>query len=454
MAGIFKAYDVRGQYPDELDESAARKIGYSLVRLLGGKTIVVGRDIRLSSPSLSDAFCAGAAQAGAQVTDAGPVSGPLLYRAIISGNFDGGAMITASHLTGEMNGIKLCSSDAVPLSGNKGLPALEKLTGSAPEGKIQPPHNVTRADFTREYIAWITGFVLTNRPVKIVADAGDGMAGPELDLLAAWLEKHERGVIIPMNDVPDGKFPHHGPNPFLPGKTAEMAKRVIDEGADFGVAFDGDADRCIFIDETGAPVAADLATALIAEYFLKRYPGGPILYDLRSSRIVPETIRRSGGRPVRSRVGHAFIKELMRQENAVFAGELSGHYYFKDAGFCDNGIMAMIWMANLLSSKNKTFSELIQPLRKYSSTGEINMRVSRSSEVISALASAFQDAEQDRLDGLTIQYPTWWMNIRPSNTEPLIRLNLEADTLEKMHAKVAQITKIIQETDPGATFVQ
>ncbi len=272
------------------------------------------------------------------------------------------------------------------------------------------------------------------------------MAGPEVKPL---FSKFPVLKPVALNLEPDGRFPHHGANPFLLSATNELQETVKDANADFGVAFDGDADRCIFVDERGKRIPADLVTALIAGYYLTTTPGATFLCDLRSSRVVAETITRLGGRAIRCRVGHAFIKEQMRQENALFAGELSGHYYFRDMGFCDNGIFAMIQMANLLSVQDQPLSRLIEPLKKYFSTGEVNIRVTRRDPVVAALRDAFSDAKTDTLDGLTMEYPAWWFNLRPSNTEPLVRLNLEADTEVRRDAMMADVLKVIRAADPS-----
>ncbi|MGA7628918.1 MAG: phosphomannomutase/phosphoglucomutase [Methanoregula sp.] len=450
MTGIFKAYDVRGVYPGELDETTAEKIGVAFANLMNSGSIAVGRDCRPSSPAIASAFIRGYIRGGGRVTDFGLASSPLLYYAIISGNFDGGAMVTASHLPPEINGIKLCREQAIPLSGDKGLPALEHLVATDP-GKGQTPDRpapglYTRGDMTGSYIDMVAGFIHARRPLTLAIDAGDGMAGPEIQRLFA---KIPTLTTVAVNLEPDGRFPHHGANPFLLSATNELQELVRESGADFGAAFDGDADRCIFIDEKGARVPADLVTALIAQHYLLQEPGATVLYDLRSSRVVAETVSHAGGRGLRCRVGHAFIKEQMRQENALFAGELSGHYYFRDTGFCDNGIIAMVQMINLLSEKDLPLSQLVAPLKKYSSTGEINIQVNRLDLIMGALRSAFPDAQTNTLDGLTMEYPAWWFNIRSSHTEPLIRLNLEADTKACMNKYTSEVLQVIRDADPS-----
>lgn len=446
MGTIFRAYDIRGAYPAELDEDTARRIGACFVRLLQAETIVIGRDMRLSSPSLAEAFIEGALSAGASVTDIGMVSTPLLYYALIDGEFDGGAMVTASHLPGEMNGFKLCRKNAIPLSGDTGLPALEHLVSDSPTIPPQPVRGPYRRLAAMDrYIRMLFSFVRPERPLTIIVDAGSGMAGPEVARIA---EKISQWTFSLMDMEPDGRFPDHIANPLIPSTTRNLQARVVGEQADIGVAFDGDADRCGFIDEEGNRVPEDLVTALIAEVFLQCHPGGTILYDLRSSRIVPETIRRLGGKAVRCRVGHAFIKPQMRKEGALFAGELSGHYYYRDTGYTDNAVMTMIQMLNLLSMKQEPFSRLVAPLKKYASTGEINLQVKDRDAVLAALEERYRDAGIDHLDGLTVEYPSWWFNIRPSHTEAVLRLNLEAQDEEAMEQRKRGLLSIVSKAAP------
>jgi phosphomannomutase len=448
MGGIFKAYDVRGSYTDELDDATAGKIGYAFGRLLDCSHIVIGRDARLSSPALARAFARGYAAAGGAVTDIGMVSTPLLYYSIIEGNFGGGVMVTASHLPSEMNGFKLCRRNAVPVSGDTGLPELERITNGALPVALSMSLSCTlkKTGMTEKYLVKLAGFVREQHPLTIAIDAGDGMAGPEVgrlfDLLPLW-------NLIPLNMEPDGSFPHHGANPFAHDATKELENRVPAERADLGVAFDGDADRCLFVDKQGRQVPPDIVTALIAEFFLAGEPGTRILYDLRSSRVVAETIRRLGGTGTRCRVGHAFIKAQMREEGALFAGELSGHYYFRDLGYIDCGLMAMIAMANVLSMKGEPLSSLVSPLMKYHSSGELNLQVSRKNAIIASLASVYRDAKTDRLDGLSVEFDTWWFNLRPSNTEPVIRLNIEADSELLMKRKKDEVLGLIRDADPS-----
>jgi phosphomannomutase len=453
MTGIFKAYDIRGSYPDELNEAMARKIGAAFVSLLGARRVVVGRDMRLSARALAKAFMEGANSSGASVADIGMTTTPMLYYAIIEGKFDGGAMVTASHLPGGMNGLKLCREAAIPLSGDHGLPTLERVVRE----QLPPDQGHTSKASYQErgvldkYIDRLGNFVHNPGPLKVVVDAGNGMAGPEV---SALFVRFPIWTLNPMYMEPDGTFPHHIANPLLPSTTRDLQTRVVKDKADIGVAFDGDADRCGFVDEKGERVPQDLVTALIAEFLLAKEPGKTILYDLRSSRIVPETITHLGGKAVRTRVGHAFIKEGMREANALFAGELSGHYYYRDMGFTDNGILTMVHMLNFLSSKNAALSDLIRPLKKYHSTGEINIKANVNDAIFSTLESRYADARRDHLDGLTVEYDTWWFNLRASNTEPVMRLNLEANDEGTMRERKRDVLRIIGDADPSMTIEQ
>ena len=448
MAGIFKAYDVRGRYPDEIDEKTAFKLGSAFIQLLKVTNIVVGHDMRTSSPSLAKAFIDGAVGSGARVTDIGMVTTPLLYFAIIEGAFEAGACITASHLGAAFNGFKLCREKAIPLTGDGELTELEKMVneGRASTNGGSPAGSCEERTFLPVYIEKMKTFVHNPKDLRMVVDAGNGIAGPEViglvELFPAW---HMTALYM----EPDGAFPHHVANPLIEENTRDLRSKVVTERADLGVAFDGDADRCGFVDEKGTRVPEDLVTALISQFFLAQNPGAVILYDLRSSRIVPETITRLGGKAIRCRVGHAFIKAQMRQENAFFAGELSGHYYYRDTGFTDNALFTMIQMLNLLSLKKQSLSGLIEPLKKYSATGEMNFTVTAKGEIYAALERQFKGGRQDHLDGLSIDYDDWWFNIRASNTEPLMRLNLEAESPGLMESKREEVMEIIQRADPG-----
>ncbi|MEJ2561937.1 MAG: phosphomannomutase/phosphoglucomutase [Anaerolineales bacterium] len=441
MAGIFKAYDIRGLAPQEINAEIARKIGAAFGQYLEGGRIVIGRDMRETSASLATALAAGALSSGLQVFDIGMATTPMLYSAIIRRDFRGGAMITASHLPKQYNGIKLCREKAIPLSGDQGLPEIEALTRHIDT----PPQSQSQAqkiDFLGDYIDELSTFIEGNEHLKVVVDAGNGMGGLDTPRL---IPRFEHCDFITMLMNPDGEFPVHVPNPAIPSTTEKLQERVKTENAALGIAFDGDGDRCGFIDEKGGRIPADLMIAVLAEYFLAKSPGATILYDLRSSRAIPERIRELGGKPVKTRVGHSFIKSKMREDSAVFAGELSGHYYFQDLGYIDCGLMAMVVMLNLLGKKQQSMSELVRPLMKYARSGEINISTKEPDRMLEVLASAYKDGEQVHLDGLSVEYPSWWFNLRKSNTEPVVRLVIEADNEDILAQKKSELMEIVHQ---------
>jgi phosphomannomutase len=437
---IFKAYDIRGVYPTELNEEIVRKIGYAFAQFLGKEHIVIGHDMRESSPVLNEAFIDGVLSYGADATDIGYATTPMLYSAIIDGGFDGGAMITASHLPAEYNGIKLCREKAIPLSGAEGLPDVERLYHAVDALPTTGRGHLHTMEFLSRYLELLLPFVKSDDPVRIVIDAGNGMGGLDTPHLLDHLHHVEA---VRMYFEPNGQFPHHVPNPVEPENTAELQQRVTTEQAGLGFAFDGDCDRCGFIDETGTRVPADLVIAVLAEYFLERHPGATILYDLRSSRAVPDRIRSLGGNPVKTRVGHSFIKEKMREVDATFAGELSGHYYYKEMGFIDSGILSMITMLNLLAEKHAPLSRLVRPLEVYAQSGEINIHVHETARLFEELETTYGDGNVEHLDGLSIEFDDWWFSLRESNTEPVVRLVMEADDEPTLERQKRQILAII-----------
>jgi phosphomannomutase len=444
MSGIFEAYDIRGQYPDEINEDEARKIGLAFAQFLNKQRIVIARDMRDFSDSLADAFAEGIRAFGADVYDVGMATTPMLYYAIIDGGFDGGAMITASHLPAGYNGIKLCREKAIPLAGDAGLPEVETLTSRLSE--LPPPKGTYhKFDFLERYVDVLSRFVEHPESLRIVVDAGNGMGGLDTPRLFERFPNYE---FIPMYMEPDGDFPHHIPNPALASTTEELQKRVVAEKADLGIAFDGDCDRCGFIDEGGQRVPSDLIIALLAEFFLRKEPGATVLYDLRASQVVPERIRDLGGNPVVTRVGHSFIKEKMREVNAVFAGELSGHYYYREMGFIDCGILSMISMLNLLALKKTPLSQLVRPLQKYVQSGEINIKVKDAKRVFRDLEETYKDGQQTHLDGLTVTYPHWWFNLRESHTEPVVRLVIEAEDEQTLQQEQDRLLTLIKKDNP------
>ena len=440
MAGIFEAYDIRGLYPEEINADIVKKIGFAFAQFLDKGQIVIGHDMREASLGLASAFAEGVTSFGTDVADVGLSTTPMLYYAIIDGGYDGGAMITASHLPSQYNGIKLCREKAIPLSGEAGLPEVEELTRSVQD---LPPEqgDYARIDFLGHYVDRLAEFVGPPKPLKIVVDAGNGMGGLDTPRLFRRLPEYD---FIPMYMEPDGHFPNHVPNPVLPSTTEQLQERVVSEKADLGIAFDGDSDRCGFVDENGERIPADLIVAALAEYFLQKEPGATILYDLRASRAVPERIAELGGKPVKTRVGHSFIKRKMRKENAIFAGELSGHFYYREMGFIDSGILSMISMLNLLALKQVPISQLVRPLQKYVQSSEINIQVGDKQKLLESVETAYSDGKREHLDGLTVEYADWWFNLRESHTEPVVRLVMEAEddaTLKREKTKLLRLIK-------------
>lgn len=441
---IFKAYDVRGVYPDELDEATAERIGCALARQLDARSMGVGMDPRPSSPGLLDAFAAGAAAGGAAVLDLGLVATEMLYFGVAERGLDGGAMVTASHNPPQYNGMKLVGAGALPLSGEQGMPELMRRTlalGALPS----PPAAATRTsvDLYPSYVRHLRSFVDVGalRPLKVVMDAANGVAGKLAPLVFADTPLETVAMYFEV----DGTFPNHEPNPLLEENRREIRERVLAEKADLGIAWDGDADRCFFIDEAGEFVPGDFVTALLAEALLARHPGAAILYDLRASRAVPDTIRANGGVPLVNRVGHAFFKQRMRRENVLFGGEVSGHYYFRENHNADSGFIPALLILELLSRKGATLAELLEPLRsRYFISGEINSTVDDVDAVLARIEERFADGKVTRLDGVSVDFDTWHFNVRPSNTEPLVRLNLGADSRALMEEKRDLVLSVIR----------
>ncbi len=441
---IFKAYDVRGLYPSELDEDTAERIGFALTQQLGARALAAGMDPRPSSRGLLEAFAAGAAAAGASVVDVGLVATEMLYFGVADRALDGGAMITASHNPPQYNGMKLVGEGALPLSGEQGMPELRRRTLALGELPAAPPTTeLATEDLYPSYVEHLHGFAdaFAFRPLKVVMDAANGVAGR----LAPLVFGETPLVTVPMYFEVDGTFPNHEPNPLLEENSREIRERVVAEKADLGIAWDGDADRCFFIDEAGEFVPGDFVTALLAEALLASRPGAAILYDLRASRAVPDTIRANGGVPLMNRVGHAFFKQRMRREPVLFGGEVSGHYYFRDNHNADSGFIPALLVLDLLSRKGATMAELLEPLRdRYFISGEINSTVDDVGSVLARLEQEFGDGEVTKLDGVSVDYERWHFNVRPSNTEPLVRLNLGADSRELMEEKRDLVLGVIR----------
>ena len=437
MSGIFKAYDIRGVYPVDLDAAMAEKIGRAYITFTGAKKVVVGRDMRPHSEPLFQALAKGMTEQGADVIDIGLCSTPQSYFANGTLKADGSVMITASHNPGEWNGFKLCKANAVPISGATGIMEIQKIVETEAWKKDVTPGKITTYDIKPEYAAFLRKFAKMDRKLKIVVDYANAMGLYEIGGITDLFD------IVPMYDTLDGTFPNHEANPLHLSTLDAIRKKVVEVGADFGAAFDGDADRCGFIDDKGEVIPMDLFTALIAQDILSDGPA-TILYDLRSSRAVPECIRENGGKAIQSRVGHAFIKAQMRENDAVFAGELSGHYYFKENFTAECQGLALIKLANLVCKKNKPVSELVAPLRKYFSSGEINSKVADTKPILEAIRKRYADGNMYELDGISSEYPNWWFNVRSSNTEPLLRLIVEADTEALMAEKRDELLKLIR----------
>ena len=447
--GIFKAYDIRGIYGSELDADLARKIGHAFVRLLGAKRLVVGQDMRTHSPELADAVSEGMRDAGCTVLRLGLASTPMTYFAIGSLECDGGLCVTASHNPGEYNGMKLCSEGAKPISAANGILDIEKMCAEPYPGPVGERGGEEHVDLLSDYATHVAGFAHIESPVKVAIDAANGMAGHTLASILHHLPQVQAESILM---EPDGSFPVHEANPLKAEILEWVGKLVREKGARVGVSFDGDADRCCFVDEEGTPIGADLMTALIARHKLAQDGPAPILYDLRSSWVVKEEIAKAGGTPVRERVGHSFIKATMRANGAVFGGELSGHFYFRDNFTTDSGVIAMVTALSVLDApenRERKVSEIVADLRRYHSTGEINFRVPDKDAAIAGIKSKYSDGRQDELDGITVEYGElgdaewWWFNVRASNTEPLLRLNLEASTASLRDAKRDELVELL-----------
>jgi phosphomannomutase len=443
---VFKAYDVRGIYGAELDEEGARAIGRAFVEVFEPKRIAVGHDMRLSSPAMAEAVIAGATEAGAEVLELGLVGTEMVYFAVGELGLDGGVAVTASHNPKEYTGMKIVRAGALPVGGESGLLEIRDraLADSQGQTQGQTPGRVQKYDVWPAYVERVLSFVDVSaiRPLKVVIDAANGMAGamlppvlehlPQLDVVRCFFE-------------PDGTFPNHEPNPLLPENREFIVRKTLDEGADFGVAFDGDADRCFFVDDTGEFVPGDFATAIFAEAVLVKEPGAKVIYDVRASWAVPDTIEGRGGVPLMNRVGHAFIKQRMREEGAAFAGEVSGHYYFRGFTQADSGVIPFLLMLERISTDGRKLSEILQPFReRYFITGELNTPVPDVDAKLREIEERFgPEGRVSHLDGVSVDADDWHMNVRPSNTEPLLRLNLEARTPELMERKRDEVLAVI-----------
>jgi len=441
----FKAYDVRGIYPTELDEDGAYRIGRAYVETFEPRRIAIGHDMRVSAPAMAEAAIRGATAAGADVLDLGLVGTEMVYFAVGDLGLDGGIAVTASHNPKQYTGMKIVRRGALPVGGDSGL--LDIRDRAAAQAETEPaatPGSVEKHDVYPAFVERVLSFVDPEaiRPLRVVIDAANGMAGA---MLPPVLER------LPIDAVrcyfePDGTFPNHEPNPLLEENRRFIVGKVREEGADLGIAFDGDADRCFFVDDTGEFVPGDFVTALLAEVMLEKEPGAKVIYDVRASWAVPDTVKRLGGIPLVNRVGHAFIKQRMRDEGALFAGEVSGHYYFRDFSQADSGVVPALLMLERISKAGRPLSELLAPFRsRYFLTGEINTPVTDVALKLQEVKERFgPEGKVTHIDGLEVWAEKWHMNVRPSNTEPLLRLNLEALERDLVERKRDEVLAVIR----------
>jgi phosphomannomutase len=443
-ASIFKAYDVRGIHPTQLDGEVARRVGRAFVHYLGARRIAVGRDVRVSSPEIAGGFLAGARAEGCEVQDIGMVSTDMLYYFVARHGLDGGAIITASHNPREWNGIKMVREDALALSGDAGIKEIKEWVTAGRFADTSPPAEAAKPvpvieEYTRHCLSFIDKTLVP--PLRVVLDPGNGMGA----LGASALFGHLPVDTIRMYFDLDGTFPNHPPDPLEEANRREIMARVAAEKADLGIAWDGDADRCFFVDDTGAFVPGDFVTALLGESFCRKVPGAKVVYDVRASRAVADRVSAAGGTALMHRVGHAFIKKRMRDENAAFGGEVSGHFYFRENWYADNGMIPALLVLELLGREKRKLSEILAPLRdRYHISGEINSKVSDVAAALARLKERYRDGRISRLDGLSVDYDDWHFNVRPSNTEPLLRLNLEATTAAAMESRRDEVLAVIR----------
>ncbi len=448
---VFKAYDIRGTYPDQLNEELAWKIGHASAQFLRmnlsglnkadrrKNMLVVGRDMRPSSPALCQSLIEGIRSTGTGCIDIGLIDTPLIYFAINHLGCCGGIQTTASHNPAHYNGFKISGLAARPIGQTTGLLEIRHICSNLRRNPPAQIGQLERMDLLAPYRAHVLKFFKPARPLKVVVDAGNGMAGkfiPEIFMDRPPL------TIIPLNFQITGSF-QHDPNPLVDANLRQVQEAVLSNAADLGVCFDGDADRCIFVDEQARVIRCDIITALLARDFLRRNPHSVIVYDLRSSRVVREEIENAGGVPRRERVGHAFMKKALADSKGVFGGELSGHFYFRDNFNCDSGAIAFACVVSVLSNYDVPVSQALKPLLRWHSGGEINFEVADKDGAVARLAERYKDAAIDYLDGITVEYDTWWFNVRKSNTEPLLRLNLEANTAEMLKKKLEEVGRQI-----------
>ena len=419
---IFKAYDIRGIYPDELNESIAKKIGNCFAQIVNGDTILVSRDMRLSSRSLEEALVSGILETGKNVCDIGLASTPMMNFAVGAFGYAAGVQVTASHNPKDYNGFKTVGRDTVPIGYETGLNIVQERVKKNILIKAKKQGKRTKENLLSRYVDYVLKFADRLKPLKVVIDASNGMAGYTLPNIIKRLP----GKFIKLFFELDGTFPNHESNPLAKKNLTVLRKTVVKEGADLGVIFDGDADRSCYVDEKGNIVRPDLITGVIAEEVLNGKKNENILIDVRTSWAVKEMIEGLGCTPVRVKVGHAYARRKLREVNGILGGELAGHYYFRENFFCDSGVIALLYVLRTLSQQAKPMSEIVKPLMKYPGTGEINFQTERKDEIINKMKTLYSDGKISLLDGLTIEYDNWWFNLRKSNTEPYLRLNIEA----------------------------
>lgn len=446
LSPIFKAYDIRGTVPDQLDATIARAVGAAFARFTAAPRILLGRDMRASGVALSAAFAEGATGQGADVVDLGLISTDTIYYA--AGTFDApGAMLTASHNPARYNGIKLCLPGARPVGQDTGLRDIQAMVEAGapdPDG-AGARGTVTTLDVLGGFGDHVRSFVDRSvlRPLRVVADAGNGMGGLVAPAVFEGLPFELEVLYAEL----DGSFPNHPPDPIQPENLKDLQGRVLEVGADVGLAFDGDADRVFLVDDQAQPLSGSTTTAMVAASMLEKHPGATILYNLICSKAVPEVVAERGGVPVRTRVGHSFIKSVMAETGAVFGGEHSGHYYFADNFRADSGIIAALVVLELLSRAGRPLSELRRPFERYAGSGEVNVTVDDPPAMVERVAAAYAGAHQERVDGLTVDSGDWWVNLRPSNTEPVLRLNLEAADVQSCQAHLAEVRQLLSRKD-------
>ena len=451
---IFKAYDIRGIYGEQVDEEAAWKIGHATAQFLrsllrgydrgmaNAQSLCVGYDMRKHSPSLAEALIRGMNAAGANVINIGMIDTPQMYFAINYLGTCGGVQVPPSHNPAHYNGFKISGQQAKPIGADTGLKDIKHIALALLHTKGREDGSVEHCDLTEEYKKHVLKFLEpVHKPLKIVVDASNGMAGKMVPIIFGDLKNVE---LIGLNFEHDGTF-KHDPNPLVEANLRELKETVRAQQADMGFCFDGDADRLMMVDEQGQTVPCDLMCALMVPYFLKKYPGSAVVYDLRSSHVLPEEILKHGGTPRRERVGHAYMKKTLRDCHGIFGGELSGHFYYRDNFYADSGMITLVHMLNIVGASDQPVSAMIAPLKRYSNSGEINFRVEDKDAVLKELARRYSQGQVDDLDGLTVQFKDWWFNVRPSNTEPLLRLNVEAKTPELLQEKLEELKAFLGE---------